>query len=118
MLREKQRRVRRKPRKRAVPRTPLSVFVNDQQVLTVPEWCQLNAIGLRTGRRRLAGGDGPIVTKLSAGRIGITVGNNRVWQQSRARGVMHLGPSRKRERRWRRRPLRTFPTTATLARLS
>jgi hypothetical protein len=58
-------------------------LVNDAQVLTFAEWCQLNRVGERTGRRILKSGNGPIVTKLSDKRIGITVGNNRLWQESR-----------------------------------
>ena len=56
------------------------------QVLTFREWCRINHISERTGRRLLASGTGPIVTQLSPHRIGITVGNNAAWQQSRARG--------------------------------
>ena len=57
----------------------------DDRCLTFREWCQLNAIGERTGRRLLASGNGPVVTQLSEKRIGITVGNNRRWQESRER---------------------------------
>jgi hypothetical protein len=60
------------------------VTLTDDQVLRFDEWCRLNAISLRTGRRILASGDGPTVTRLSAQRIGITVGNNRRWQETRA----------------------------------
>jgi hypothetical protein len=58
---------------------------HDDQVLTFREWCGVNRISLRTGRRLLADGNGPVVTALSANRIGVTRGNNRAWQQSRAR---------------------------------
>jgi hypothetical protein len=58
---------------------------DDDQVLSVVEWCALNRISLRTGTRILAGQDGPIVTQLSAKRIGVTRGNNAKWQQSRER---------------------------------
>ena len=54
-------------------------------VLSFPEWCQLNDIGERTGRRILASGNGPVITQLSDRRIGVTVRNNRIWQASRAR---------------------------------
>ena len=57
----------------------------DDRVLTFNEWCALNGIGKRTGRRILTSGGGPVVTQLSERRIGITVGNNRRWQESRAR---------------------------------
>jgi hypothetical protein len=64
---------------------PLPVYDHDDEVLTFREWCRLNRVSERTGRRMIADGSGPIVTKLSARRIGITRGNNRLWQQSRAR---------------------------------
>ena len=55
------------------------------RVLTFNEWCVLNGISKRTGRRILTSGCGPVVTQLSERRIGITVGNNRRWQEARSR---------------------------------
>ena len=78
--------VERKHKRRSALAAPLSM-ANDAQVLTFREWCRLNRISERTGRRILASGDGPIVTMLSARRVGNTVGNNRRWQESRARGA-------------------------------
>jgi hypothetical protein len=49
------------------------------------EWCAINRISRRTGTRILAGPDGPIVTRLSAKRFGITRGNNAKQQRSRER---------------------------------
>jgi|SRR5262249_18355420 len=63
---------------------PLSIL-NDAQVLTFFEWCQLNRISVRTGRRILDSGRGPTVVQLSSKRIGVTVGANRLWQASRER---------------------------------
>jgi hypothetical protein len=60
--------------------------LNDDQVLTFSEWVRLNSISPRNGRRILQSGGGPAVVQLSANRIGITVGANRLWQQSRTRG--------------------------------
>jgi hypothetical protein len=57
----------------------------DDRCLTFREWCQLNSIGQRTGRRILASVNDPVVTQLSDRRIGVTVGNNRRWQEARAR---------------------------------
>jgi predicted DNA-binding transcriptional regulator AlpA len=57
----------------------------DNRVLTFPEWCAVNSISPRTGRRLIAAGDGPPVVRLSPRRIGITVRANREWQQSRER---------------------------------
>jgi len=59
--------------------------LNDDQVLTFAQWHALNGISARTGRRILNSGRGPTVTQMSAKRIGITVANNRAWQQSRER---------------------------------
>jgi hypothetical protein len=58
---------------------------SDDEVLTFPEWCALNKISERTGQRIIHGTNGPVVTMLAAKRIGITRGNNRLWQQSRTR---------------------------------
>jgi hypothetical protein len=60
---------------------------DDDQVLTFPEWCALNTIGKRTGRRILDGeyGPPPEITRLSPNRIGITRGANRRWQQQQTR---------------------------------
>jgi hypothetical protein len=65
----------------------LPAMLNDNQVLTFKEWCGLNRISERNGRRILAGGDGPVVTQLTAKRIGVTVANNRAWQARRERGA-------------------------------
>jgi hypothetical protein len=63
---------------------PLTALSEDQ-VLTFLEWCRLNRISERGGRRILAEGDGPTVVQLSPRRIGVTVGANRRWQASRVR---------------------------------
>jgi hypothetical protein len=57
----------------------------DDRCLSFAQWCTLNGIGQRTGRRILKSGHGPAVTQLSEKRIGITVRANREWQQSRER---------------------------------
>jgi hypothetical protein len=67
------------------PRRALDVARLDSQVLTFSEWCELNSIGLRTGRRILRSGNGPVVTQLSVHRIGITIGADRAWKASRER---------------------------------
>ena len=56
---------------------------HDDQILTFPEWCRLNRVSERTGRRILAAPGGPVVTWLSTHRMGITVRANRDWQQSK-----------------------------------
>src|SRR5262245_46733345 len=62
----------------------LTPLLNDR-CLTFNEWCALNGIGQRTGRRILSSGNGPTVTQLSDKRIGITVRANREWQERRSR---------------------------------
>ena len=63
----------------------LPATLNDNQVLTFKEWCALNHISERNGRRIFAGGDGPATTQLSPKRAGVTVRANREWQASRER---------------------------------
>ena len=63
---------------------PLDPLLDDR-CLTFREWCALNGIGERTGRRILDGPAPPAITQLSPRRIGITVRANRVWQAERAR---------------------------------
>jgi hypothetical protein len=73
--------------KREAERARIAQYQNDNQVLTFFQWCLLNSFSEATGRRVIASGAGPIVTELSPRRFGVTIGNNRAWQQSRARGV-------------------------------
>src|SRR5262249_62075664 len=61
---------------------PLTSLADDQ-VLTFPEWCRLNRISERTGRRIIKGPDGPKTVQISERRFGIRVGANREWQQAR-----------------------------------
>jgi hypothetical protein len=61
--------------------------LDDHRVLSFRQWCELNGFSPATGRRIINAGNGPIVTQLSPRRIGVTVGNNAIWQASRARGV-------------------------------
>ena len=72
-------------RRRIQRQHSLQHSLDDDKILTFAEWCALNGIGKRTGRHILTSGGGPVVTQLSERRIGITVGNNRRWQEARAR---------------------------------
>ena len=63
----------------------LPATLNDHHVLTFKQWVALNNISARTGRRILAAPGGPVITRLSERRFGITVANNRRSQASRAR---------------------------------
>jgi hypothetical protein len=75
---------KRKPARSFAPYTPAETF-GDQQVLRFGDWCRLNGLSERTGRRILAGANGPVVTKLSKKIFGVTVAHNKVWQASRER---------------------------------
>jgi hypothetical protein len=56
---------------------------HDDQVLTFQEWCRLNHISERTGRRIIHSSDGPEFVKLTSRRYGVTVRANREWQAKR-----------------------------------
>ena len=49
------------------------------RVLSFRQWCELNGISARTGRRILKSDSGPIITQLSPRRIGITLAHNAEW---------------------------------------
>jgi hypothetical protein len=83
--RRKQHKREQSKKRRSALDTPFAIS-HDNQILTFFEWCQLNRFSERTGRRILASGTGPTVTRLSPRRLGISVGNNARWQASRARG--------------------------------
>jgi hypothetical protein len=64
----------------------LNRALDDQRVMTFPQWCEVNGLSWHTGKRLIKAGKGPVITQVSDRRIGITVGNNRAWQRSRERG--------------------------------
>jgi predicted site-specific integrase-resolvase len=53
--------------------------------MTIGQWCEVNGFSIWTGKRLIKAGKGPKITQISDRRIGITVANNRRWQQSRER---------------------------------
>jgi predicted DNA-binding transcriptional regulator AlpA len=57
--------------------------IDDDRVLSFIEWCELNGFSRSTGQRVIASGKGPRFIQLSEKRKGVTVGENRRWQQSR-----------------------------------
>lgn len=57
---------------------------DDDRVMTFAEWCLLNGFSQSTGQRLITGGHGPAFIQLSVRRKGVTVGENRRWQKSRA----------------------------------
>ena len=72
---------------------------HDDQVLTFAEWCALNAISPRTGRRIWKSDNAPEMVKLTAKRRGVTMRANREWQ---ARGGHDPHQAPRRSRRFRR----------------
>ena len=66
------------------PAADRELELNQFRVMSFAQWCALNGISPATGRRLLRSGRGPIVTRLSDRRIGITVGANVAWQAKRA----------------------------------
>jgi hypothetical protein len=61
------------------------LIASDDQLLSFKEWCRLNTISERAGRRIWADPKArPILTKLTSKKHAVSVGNNRRWQQARA----------------------------------
>ena len=67
----------------------LARALDDQRVMTIAQWAQVNGFSVWTGQRLLKAGKGPVVTQISDRRIGITVRNNRAWQESRAKSEVN-----------------------------
>jgi hypothetical protein len=57
--------------------------VDDDRVMSFDDWCKLNNFSRSTGQRIIGAGKGPQFIQLSEKRKGVTVGENRRWQQSR-----------------------------------
>jgi len=45
----------------------------------------VNNFPLATGRRLRKAGKGPVFTQISERKVGVTIRNNRIWQESRAK---------------------------------
>jgi hypothetical protein len=75
-LREAEQQRRRDERDRAL---------DDQRVMTIPQWAEVNGFSIWTAQRLIKAGKGPKITQISDRRIGITVANNRKWQAARER---------------------------------
>jgi predicted DNA-binding transcriptional regulator AlpA len=59
--------------------------LDDQRVMTLRQWCEVNGFSKDTGRRLIKAGQGPKILQLSPRRIGITVAANGEWQRARER---------------------------------
>jgi hypothetical protein len=69
---------------------------HDQQILTFAEWCDLNSISARTGRRILKAPGGPTVTMLTSRRFGISnrqIANGKHHALARWHDVLFLHAS-------------------------
>jgi hypothetical protein len=61
------------------------LIASDDQLLSFKDWCRLNVISERAGRRIWADPKArPTLTKLTSRKLACSVGNNRRWQQARA----------------------------------
>jgi hypothetical protein len=59
--------------------------LDDQRVMTIKQWAEVNNFSWWTGQRLIKAGQGPKIVQLSPRRIGITVRANREWQRARER---------------------------------
>jgi hypothetical protein len=57
---------------------------DDDRVVPFREWCAEKGICVATGRRLIASGRGPKITRLSERRIGIRVRDDREWLERSA----------------------------------
>ena len=62
---------------------PSPTIVDDDRVLSFKQWCEINGFSRSTGQRLIAAGNGPRFIQLSEKRIGVRVGENPRWQDSR-----------------------------------
>lgn len=58
--------------------------IDPDRVSSFAEWCERCGFSEATGRRIIAAGEGPIVTRLSTHRIGIRERHYREWLDARA----------------------------------
>jgi len=63
--------------------------LDDDWVMPFSLWCKVNNFSPATGRRLRKAGKGPVFTQISDRRIGVTVKNNRIWQESRAKSEIN-----------------------------
>jgi hypothetical protein len=61
----------------------MEAAVDDDRVMSFDDWCKLNGFSRSTGQRLIASGQGPRFIQLSEKRKGVTIGENRRWQESR-----------------------------------
>jgi hypothetical protein len=52
-------------------------------VLSIRAWAAVSSLGYSTAKKILAAGEGPRVTRLSAGRIGVRMSEHQRWLAER-----------------------------------
>jgi hypothetical protein len=60
-----------------------SSFWPDDVVKSFRTWCQVSGLSVATGKRLIKSGQGPIITRLSKGRVGIRGRHHRLWLDQR-----------------------------------
>jgi hypothetical protein len=82
---KKQREARLKKARAAQKQLRQRLAEDDDAVLTLVEWAALNGISLRVARSIIASDKGPVITRLSARRLGVSRKAHREWLETRAR---------------------------------
>jgi hypothetical protein len=67
------------------PLPDLPPLPDDNEVMTFAQWCEAASFSQRTGRRVITAPGGPVITRISPRRIGVTRRNHRLWLASRER---------------------------------
>lgn len=58
-------------------------YPDDDEVMSVTKWAEINDLSLITARRVIARGEGPELIQLSPNRVGITRRADREWKRRR-----------------------------------
>lgn len=58
-------------------------LLDDDVVMSVSAWAEMNNLALVTARRLIANGQGPEIIQLSPNRLGITRRADREWKRRR-----------------------------------
>lgn len=64
--------------------SPFPLGAADDQVMPLRQFAALAGISIATLRRRIAAGDGPIITRLSQRRLGVRLRHGRQWLDARS----------------------------------
>jgi len=58
-------------------------YPDDDEVISIPKWAEINDLSTITARRLIARGEGPEIIQLSPNRFGITRRADREWKRRR-----------------------------------